>query len=226
MMVLCDSLGCSRLLLDVWCHCNAQLRDTATPPATKSSRGRCNQCKLMTQRYRYCSLAIRSLTYLVDITIERSQIFHYTLDDMSPAIIEEHGDHEVAVPNKEATQPRYPEPLKLSGALDQFKHEDTTPVIGREFFDVNIVDDLLNAENADERLRDIAITSMCSSWTLDLCNPLTDNYSSLTAWCGLLPRAEQSYRCPPERLCPQAGSAEWKAERFDSTHPPSAEQHQ
>lgn len=79
---------------------------------------------------------------------------------MAPGIIEDHGDHEVSASNKEATQQRYPGPLKLSGALDQFKHEDTTPVIGREFFDVNIVDDLLNGENADERLRDVAITSM------------------------------------------------------------------
>jgi hypothetical protein len=54
----------------------------------------------------------------------------------------------------------YPrEPLKLSGALDQFKYEDSTPVIGREFFDVDIVNDILNAENAEERLRDLAITS-------------------------------------------------------------------
>lgn len=79
---------------------------------------------------------------------------------MAPAIIEDHADHEVSASTKAATQPRYPEPLKLSGALDHFKHEDTTPVIGREFFDVNIVDDLLNGENADERLRDVAITSM------------------------------------------------------------------
>ena len=78
---------------------------------------------------------------------------------MSPAIIEDHGNHELSVSNKEATQQQYPEPLKLSGALDHFEHEDTTPVIGREFFDVNIVDDLLNGENADERLRDVAITS-------------------------------------------------------------------
>jgi hypothetical protein len=57
----------------------------------------------------------------------------------------------------------YPEPLKLSGALDHFKHEETTPIIGREFIDVNIVDDLLDTENADERLRDLAITSKQTS---------------------------------------------------------------
>jgi hypothetical protein len=53
----------------------------------------------------------------------------------------------------------YPEPLTLSGALDNFKYEETTPVIGREFIGVDIVDDILNAENANERLRDLAITS-------------------------------------------------------------------
>jgi hypothetical protein len=53
----------------------------------------------------------------------------------------------------------YPEPLTLSGALDHFKYEETTPVIGREFLGVDIVDDILNAENANERLRDLAITS-------------------------------------------------------------------
>ena len=77
---------------------------------------------------------------------------------MSPGIIEDREDHDV-FSNKETTQERFPEPLRLSGALDHFKHEETTPIIGREFIDVNIVNDLLNAENADERLRDLAITS-------------------------------------------------------------------
>lgn len=49
--------------------------------------------------------------------------------------------------------------LELSGALDKFKYEDTTPEIGREFLNVNIVDDLLRAINADEVLRDLAVTS-------------------------------------------------------------------
>ena len=60
------------------------------------------------------------------------------------------------------TQPektQYPAPLKLSGALDQFKHVEVTPVIGREYPNVNVVDDILNAKNSDELLRDLAITS-------------------------------------------------------------------
>ena len=57
------------------------------------------------------------------------------------------------------TSPRIKQPLKLSGALEGFEYDDVTPVIGREFTGVNIVDDLLNASNSDELLRDLAITS-------------------------------------------------------------------
>ncbi|KAH9830226.1 taurine dioxygenase family protein [Teratosphaeria destructans] len=59
----------------------------------------------------------------------------------------------------EAKDDSYPRPpLELSGALDDFTYDDTTPIIGREFTNVNIVNDILNADNADERLRDLAIT--------------------------------------------------------------------
>ena len=54
---------------------------------------------------------------------------------------------------------RYPEPLLLSGALDKFNHEELTPVIGREYPGVNLVDDIINAKNSDELIRDLAITS-------------------------------------------------------------------
>lgn len=50
------------------------------------------------------------------------------------------------------------EPLKLSGALDQYKSFDVTPVIGREYEDVNLVE-LLRAPNSDDLIRDLAITS-------------------------------------------------------------------
>jgi hypothetical protein len=51
-------------------------------------------------------------------------------------------------------------PLTKTGALDgKFKFEDTTPVIGREYLEVNIVKDLLGAPDADELIRDLAITS-------------------------------------------------------------------
>jgi hypothetical protein len=51
------------------------------------------------------------------------------------------------------------EPLKTTGVLDKFDFEDTTPLIGREYISVNIVDDVLNASNADELIRDLGITS-------------------------------------------------------------------
>lgn len=53
------------------------------------------------------------------------------------------------------------EPLKLSGALDQFKAFDVTPVIGREFIDVDLAE-WLRAPNSDELIRDLGITSMPS----------------------------------------------------------------
>jgi hypothetical protein len=49
--------------------------------------------------------------------------------------------------------------LELTGSLDGFPHFDVTPAIGREFAATNIVDDILNQPNADELLRDLAITS-------------------------------------------------------------------
>jgi hypothetical protein len=51
-------------------------------------------------------------------------------------------------------------PVTKSGALDaKFKFEETTPVIGREYPEANIVDDILGALDADELIRDLAITS-------------------------------------------------------------------
>jgi hypothetical protein len=60
------------------------------------------------------------------------------------------------------TQAQYPrEPLKLNGALDQYKSFDVTPIIGREFVDVNLKE-WLEAPNSDELIRDLAITSTSS----------------------------------------------------------------
>ena len=49
-------------------------------------------------------------------------------------------------------------PLKLSGAIESWKNFDVTPVIGREYADVDLAA-VLKAENSDELLRDLAITS-------------------------------------------------------------------
>lgn len=50
--------------------------------------------------------------------------------------------------------------LRKTGTLDTAHHfEEVTPTIGREYPKTNIVNDLLHASNADELLRDLAITS-------------------------------------------------------------------
>lgn len=49
-------------------------------------------------------------------------------------------------------------PLQLRGVLEQFKYFDVTPIIGREFQDVNLAE-WLRAPNSDELIRDLAITS-------------------------------------------------------------------
>ena len=70
-------------------------------------------------------------------------------------------------------QSQYPrEPLKLKGVLDQYKSFDVTPVIGREFVDVNLKD-WLEAPNSDELIRDLAITSTFNSypWSSNTSNP-------------------------------------------------------
>lgn len=51
------------------------------------------------------------------------------------------------------------EPIKPSGALNHIQYEDITPTIGREFFDVNIVDDILHNAKAEDCLRDLAYAS-------------------------------------------------------------------
>jgi hypothetical protein len=56
-------------------------------------------------------------------------------------------------------QSGYPrEPLQLKGVLDAYESFDVTPVIGREFVDVNLKE-WLRAPNSDDLIRDLAITS-------------------------------------------------------------------
>lgn len=53
------------------------------------------------------------------------------------------------------------EPLQLSGALDQFKSIQSTPIIGQEFPDAKLVD-WLTAPDSDDLIRDLAITGLSS----------------------------------------------------------------
>lgn len=56
-------------------------------------------------------------------------------------------------------KPKYiREPLQLKGVLDQYKSFEVTPIIGKEFPDAQITE-WLAADNADDLIRDLAITS-------------------------------------------------------------------
>ncbi|KAK1093979.1 hypothetical protein LTR48_001242 [Friedmanniomyces endolithicus] len=81
---------------------------------------------------------------------------------MAPGLLSDLPSHSVPAVHGNAPGNEH-EPLKPSGALDRFEHEDTTPVIGREYPHVNIVDDLLNVENADELVKDLAISMLNST---------------------------------------------------------------
>jgi hypothetical protein len=50
------------------------------------------------------------------------------------------------------------EPVKATGVLDQYKSFDVTPVIGREFVEGNLAE-WLRADNSDDLLRELALTS-------------------------------------------------------------------
>lgn len=64
-------------------------------------------------------------------------------------------------------------PLKSTGSLDSYKHFDVTPVIGTEFPETNIVEDILSS---DEKIRDLAIKSKTDMtlWRIQY----TDAYSA------------------------------------------------
>lgn len=114
-------------------------------------------------------------------------------------------------------------PLKPSGALDQFKFEESTPVIGREYPTLNIVDDLINASNADELLRDLAITSMAYSM-IQLIIPSSQSHSCPT-WRSLLPRSRQSDRRLAKAARSSSGSIERQTEHLIPPCPSGVEQY-
>lgn len=113
------------------------------------------------------------------------------------------------------------EPLELSGALDGFKYEDTTPVIGREFSDVNIVDDIMSSE---ERMRDLAITSELQR--KETGRTMLTLLGSRTTWRRLLPRPRQPHKRASKGPCEPHGLGQWKAEGLQPAYPSSPEHDQ
>lgn len=57
-----------------------------------------------------------------------------------------------------STKVTYPEPMQLSGILDQYESFQVTPCIGTEFPKASLAE-WLSSPNADALLRDLAITS-------------------------------------------------------------------
>jgi hypothetical protein len=74
-----------------------------------------------------------------------------------------------------------PRPLQLKGVLDKFQSFDVTPVIGREFKDVNLAE-WLRAPNSDELIRDLAITGTTSLIGHIFSIPLTHKKFPSEAW--------------------------------------------
>lgn len=50
-------------------------------------------------------------------------------------------------------------PVKSNGSLDKYEHFESTPIIGREYPKLNLVE-LLQAPNSEELLKELALTSM------------------------------------------------------------------
>jgi hypothetical protein len=73
-----------------------------------------------------------------------------------PSALPTNGVHVFRGGNPQA-RPRSTEPLSTTGLLDGYTYEDITPVIGREFTGLQVVD-LLKASNSDDLIRDLAVT--------------------------------------------------------------------
>lgn len=76
------------------------------------------------------------------------------------------------------------EPIGLGGHLERFEYEDVTPIIGREFPKLNLVNDLINVEDSDELLRELAVTGTRVTF---LSLPHTPTDHSLSPRCRFFP---------------------------------------
>lgn len=65
----------------------------------------------------------------------------------------------------EQARPSISQPLEYSGSLDSFSYLDLTPVIGREYTGLQVVD-LLSSPERDRLIRDLAVTSTLPGYSL------------------------------------------------------------
>jgi hypothetical protein len=73
--------------------------------------------------------------------------------------IQHAAEQSATVPKHEDATQYMRKPIQPTGALKAFQHEDMTPTIGRAYYDVNIVEDLMDVPNSDDRLRELALIS-------------------------------------------------------------------
>lgn len=76
-----------------------------------------------------------------------------------PSVVQNGEPESHIVGGNPAARTRLSKHLTYSGKLDQFKHHDLTPVIGREFEGLQVTDLL---KWGDDMIRDLAITGLCA----------------------------------------------------------------
>jgi hypothetical protein len=86
---------------------------------------------------------------------------HQSQHKMAPHAMQDQpaGVPHVSTPKRENATQDMRKPVQATGVLDSLAYEDLTPAIGRAFENVNIIDDTMNAENANDRLRELALIS-------------------------------------------------------------------
>lgn len=94
--------------------------------------------------------------HILTLTSDFSEAY-YTIMAPSATETETQASLPPSIDKLKASEPTH-KYLKSTGILDQYESFDVTPVIGREFPTANLVE-WLQASNADELLRELAITS-------------------------------------------------------------------
>lgn len=106
-------------------------------------------------------------------------------------------------------------PIQLKGTLDQYKSFDVTPIIGREYADVNLKD-WLRAPNSDELIRDLAITSRRPARYFPRRDVLTSY--SFAAWSCVLSKAGRPQQRAPEGISPTSWRIVRKARNLQAPY--------
>ncbi|ROT39095.1 TfdA family taurine catabolism dioxygenase TauD [Sodiomyces alkalinus F11] len=97
-------------------------------------------------------------------------------ESVQPTVVEASEVQEEQLPE---LRTGHKEPLQLSGALDKYEHFEVTPVIGREYVDVNLVE-LLRAPNSDELLPGVVFFREQDDVTNDIQKELVQRLGELS----------------------------------------------